>query len=64
MRLVMTRMLVRLVPYLELVAGQNVVMLAATGFDVQTISGAGLESEDGAKVNGFTLPSPEKRKAA
>jgi hypothetical protein len=64
MRLVLTRMLVRLVPYLELVAGQNIVMLAATGFDVQTVSGAGLESEEGAKVNGFILPSPEKRKAA
>jgi len=64
LRLVLTRMLIRLVPYLELVAGQNVVMLAATGFDVQTVSGAGLESEEGAKVNGFILPSPEKRKAA
>jgi hypothetical protein len=62
LRLVLTRMLVSLVPYLELVAGHNVVMLAATGFDIQTVSGAGLEPEEAAKMNGFTLPSPEQRK--
>jgi len=55
-RAVLTRLLVRLVPYLELVAGNDLVMLASTGYDIHASSGSAqpdkIPGEDGTVLPG------------
>lgn len=62
-RVELTRLLVRIVPYLELVAGQNIVMLTATGYDVHSATGSGLEQDVVPGDDGTKLPDPAPRQS-
>lgn len=58
LRPALTRLLVRLAPYIEIVSGNNVVMLASSGYDVFTSAGVGRGFNQEPQEDGTTLPAP------
>lgn len=61
LRATLTRLFVHLVPYLELVAGNNLIMLAATGYDIHATSGSPEKSDAMLGEDGTLLPGARAR---